>query len=171
MVRSDRRGRAPLPPFRSTGRCAICRRSSSLSLLASPAARPRRGRRSHQSCLPDSTRPGTRRSGRAVSCRREGCASFLGSCAWLFAGYRRTQVIRPAPPQPSTTTCPAAVPLEPPQRHYPTSCGGACPAPAKVARRRAAGARPYHGGLRAVAHRLWGGGWPEGPAHRRGVWL
>ena len=27
---------------------------------------------------------------------------------------------------PSTTACPAAVPLEPPQRRYPTPCGGTC---------------------------------------------
>jgi hypothetical protein len=40
------------------------------------------------------------------------------------------------PPQPSIIACPAAVPLELPQLRYPTPCGGACPAPAKIALRR-----------------------------------
>jgi hypothetical protein len=40
------------------------------------------------------------------------------------------------PPQPSIIACPAAVPLELSQRLYPTPCGGACPAPAKIVLRR-----------------------------------
>jgi hypothetical protein len=75
-----------------------CRRSSRPSLWARPADRPRRGRRSPRSCLPEPARPGTRRAGSAAPCRSEGGGSCLGSCAWPFSGCRRTRVIRPAPP-------------------------------------------------------------------------
>src|SRR5262249_26991298 len=37
-------------------------------------------------------------------------------------------------------------PLKPPQRRYPTPCGGICPASAKVARRLAAGRASARGG-------------------------
>ncbi len=82
--------------------------------------------------------------------------SSLGACAWPCWGCRRTQVLRPSPPQPATTACLAAVPLAPPPRRDATPGGGACPAAANVVRRRAAGRAlaahdpPDHAERRAV---------------------
>ena len=62
------------------------------------------------------------------------------------------------PPQPSTTACPAAVPLEPPQRRSPPPSCGACPGRAGSAAARGGRRRGAVGGAPAGAA-------PQGRGH------